>query len=605
MKNRRLFQLFSAALCAVIALFPVANRTVLAAPEAELHVCPSGCAYVTIQAAVDAAAEGAVIKIAGGTYSGVWAKTIATTNFNQVVYITKAVTLDGGYTPANWTAPDPVANTTTIDAQGQGRVLYISLHAQAVTLRGLRLVNGDGIKGGGLTATGAGVYAFGNKNDNFDSAITLTDCVISGNTTNRSAAGLSLGGLNVTMTGNTIDHNTIHDTGGYGVSGAGLQLWHTTATLTGNQFLNNSVPIGAYYGDSGGGLHAGYSAVTMSDNLFQGNQAQEGGGLSALLSPLTLTNNRFLANTADSGGGLYYSAGTEASATITLIGNTFSGNTASDDAGGARIGGYQATVARNTFDQNTSGSDGGGLLATASTMTIDHNRFTGNIAAFDGGGLYLALTTEVKGNVVSGNTANRGGGISINGNGNTHATLTNNVIVDNQVENRGADPNYTGRGSGVYIEGSAADLTHTTIARNSGGDGSTIYVTKYNSTISSLTLTNTILVGSMIGLKMTSGNQVNIHSILWNEVTTQIALPATLTYTNGFLGDPLFEPDGYHLLESSPAIGVGLSTTVATDIDNQFRPNRAKTESKPDLGADEWYPTHQASGGIYLALVIR
>jgi parallel beta-helix repeat protein len=604
MKNRRLFQLFSAALCAAIALLPVADRAVLAAPEAELHVCPSGCAYSTIQTAVDAAAEGAVIKIAAGSYSGVWTKT-GGTNFNQVVYLTKAVTLDGGYTPANWTAPDPVANVTTIDAQGQGRVLYISLHAQAVTLRGLHLVNGDGIKGGGFTSTGASVNAFGNKYEAYDSAITLVDCVISGNTTDRSAAGLSLTGLNVTMTGNKIENNTIHDTGGNGVNGAGLLLSSTNAVLTANQFLNNSVPIGAYYGDSGGGLHASYSTVTLTNNIFQGNQAQEGGGLSALISTMTLTDNRFLSNTAANGGGLYTSGGSDPLASITLIGNTFSGNTASDDGGGAWIGGRQATVLRNVFDQNTSESDGGGLVANAMIMTIDHNTFSGNTASFNGGGLYMVLSPELRGNVISGNSANRGGGISINGNGNTHATLANNVIVDNQVENRGTDPNYAGRGSGVYVEGSAADLIHTTLARNTGGDGSSIYVTNYNSTVSSLTLTNTILANSTIGLRLISGNQAEIERILWSEVTTHYALPATPTYTDEFEGDPLFGPDGYHLLEGSVAIGNGTSTPVTTDIDNQPRPNRNKSVSLPDLGADEFYSADQIPRALYLPMIVR
>jgi pectin methylesterase-like acyl-CoA thioesterase len=38
---------------------------------AELHVCPSGCPYAAVQAAVDAASTGDVIKVAAGTYTGV------------------------------------------------------------------------------------------------------------------------------------------------------------------------------------------------------------------------------------------------------------------------------------------------------------------------------------------------------------------------------------------------------------------------------------------------------------------------------------------------------------------------------------------------------
>jgi hypothetical protein len=577
-----------------------------AAPQAELHVCASGCAYSSIQAAVDAAAEGSTIKIAAGTYTGVWAKNLGTTSLNQVVYITKSLTLEGGYSPANWTVSNPASNVTTIDAQGGGRVLYINLVNQSVTLSGLNLINGDGNKAGGFTTTGAGVYAWGNQNEDYNSSIVITNCVISGNTTNRSAAGLSLGGMNVTVSGSTIDHNTIQNTGGNGVSGGGIQLWHTNAQIAGNQFLNNKVPIGAYYGDSGGGLHMGYSTVTMNGNTFQGNQAQEGGGVSALLSPLTMSNNQFISNTAANGGGVYYSPGTDAQATITMTGNTFSANTANGGGGGgAWISGYLATVSRNTFDQNTTEGDGGGLIANATHMTIDHNQFTNNSAWYDGGGLYLVGTPEVKSNLITGNTANHGGGVSVNGRGSTHPALTNNIITDNQVFTEGTNPHLVGRGSAVYVEDAAADLMHTTIARNSGGDGSSIYVTNYNFTNSHLTLTNTILAAGATGLSVQNGCQAAVDAILWHLVPTKSAILANDTVQHEFEGDPLFDTDGYHLLDGSAAIGVGLASTVTTDIDNQARPNRAKTVNLPDLGADEYYSPDQIPAGIYLPLIVR
>jgi len=42
-----------------------------AAPSAELHVCPSGCAYASVQEAVDAADPGDVIKVAQGSYTDI------------------------------------------------------------------------------------------------------------------------------------------------------------------------------------------------------------------------------------------------------------------------------------------------------------------------------------------------------------------------------------------------------------------------------------------------------------------------------------------------------------------------------------------------------
>nr|MBP7688230.1 hypothetical protein [Thermoflexales bacterium] len=95
---------------------------VSAAAASELYVCLGGCPYASVQAAVDAASDGDVIKVAAGTYTGVSVRQ----GITQVVYLDKAVTIQGGYTSGNWTTPDPEVNITTLDAQGQGRVFYIS-----------------------------------------------------------------------------------------------------------------------------------------------------------------------------------------------------------------------------------------------------------------------------------------------------------------------------------------------------------------------------------------------------------------------------------------------------------------------------------------------
>ncbi len=123
------------------------QESVLKAPTAaELHVCPSGCAYSSVQAAVDAANDGDVIKMAAGVYTDVSVRPrddITTTGVvTQVVYVSKTVTIQGGYTMANWITPDSDANLTTLDAQGRGRVIYVTGDISA-TFEGLRLTGGD------------------------------------------------------------------------------------------------------------------------------------------------------------------------------------------------------------------------------------------------------------------------------------------------------------------------------------------------------------------------------------------------------------------------------------------------------------------------------
>ena len=97
-----------------------------------MTVCPAGpphCDHAVIQDAVDAANDGDVIKVATDVYTDVHSRPsppgyAGPAVITQVVYISKTVTLRGGYTaPGFADPPDPEANPTTLDAQGQGRVL--------------------------------------------------------------------------------------------------------------------------------------------------------------------------------------------------------------------------------------------------------------------------------------------------------------------------------------------------------------------------------------------------------------------------------------------------------------------------------------------------
>lgn len=51
---------------------------------------------------------------------------IASGNVTQVLYLDKSLTIRGGYRTTAWKTPDPVANPTILDAQGQGRAAYIT-----------------------------------------------------------------------------------------------------------------------------------------------------------------------------------------------------------------------------------------------------------------------------------------------------------------------------------------------------------------------------------------------------------------------------------------------------------------------------------------------
>ena len=88
------------------------------APQSELRVCASGCPYTILQDAIDAAEPGDSIQIAAGTYSDM----NSLGGLSQIAYITKSLTLRGGYSP-DFNTWDPATYITTLDATSAGRDL--------------------------------------------------------------------------------------------------------------------------------------------------------------------------------------------------------------------------------------------------------------------------------------------------------------------------------------------------------------------------------------------------------------------------------------------------------------------------------------------------
>jgi len=373
----------------------------------------------TVQYALDQVTSGGEIRVATGVYTDIHQRA----GITQVVYINKSVTIRGGYDASNWNVPpDPEANPTALDAQGQGRVLYITGDISP-TLEGLRIVHGYAAGLGGGPGGG------------------------------EAGGGLYLRESTAMLTGNTVISNSAQ-------YGGGVYLYKSDAKLSGNRVQGNEAQH-PMYGSGGGGLYLYYSGATLSGNMVQGNTSAGmygcGGGLYLYRSGAVLIGNTITANTTYfNGGGLYlYSSG------ATLTGNTITANTTYFDGGGLYLDSSGATLSGNAVTFNTAW-DGGGLYLEESSATLSGNVVTSNTAQYDnGGGLYLEKSDATLTNtVVADNQAHGlGSGLYIEASSPRllHATIARN----------------TG-GSGVYVTHSGSSystvaLTNTILVSHTVG----------------------------------------------------------------------------------------------------------------------------------------
>jgi uncharacterized repeat protein (TIGR01451 family) len=268
----------------------------------------------------------------------------------------------------------------------------------------------------------------------------------------------------------------------------------------------------------------------------------------------------------DVGGGVYV-----IHADVTISGCEIINNTTPNNGGGAYMYRSDNTTLRNNTISDNSAQFGGGLYLRFGNPTLDGNRIIANTAEY-GGGVYLRFSdATLDGNSIIANTADFGGGVRLYY---SDATLVNNMVVDNQ-------------GSGLYVTSSSPRLLHTTIARNSGGDGSGLLITNIGSDYSTAGLTNTILVSHTVGISVMAGNTATLESTLWNGNTADSDGGGTIDRSNDQFGTPAFvDPDAgdYHISSASAARDAGTDAGASRDIDDQIRPMGADY----DIGADEY-----------------
>ena len=334
-----------------------------AAPAAELHVCSSGCTYSSIQAAVDDAGDSDVIKVAAGTYTDVHQRT----GITQVVYISKTVTIQGGYTTANWSTPNPAANPTTLDAQGQGRVLVI--RNGGPTIKGLIITGGAGyFSGGGINVESASPTIQGNQ--------------IMDNSATGDGGAIFVNGGSAQILGNTILNNNATWAGGLRI------INDADATIIGNEIVGNVALISV--GGIDVGCCGGTTPLIARNWITSNNGGSRGGGVQISDTHAKLINNWIIDNHADEGAGVFLEGMASHPVNTILLHNTLAGN---PDGGAIWASTYvTATLVNNIIASHTTGITNTAPVST--TVTADYTLFDSNDTDYGSG---VISTNELHG----------------------------------------------------------------------------------------------------------------------------------------------------------------------------------------------------------------
>lgn len=356
-----------------------------------VHVQPTEpIVYVSsgesIQAAVDAAADGSIVMVRPGTY-------------REAVIVYKNVIIQGfgGESSKVYPFPEPLDKLAEWHAKVQSLI-------DSGDITGLGLVAGDPAANTFRPIEMPGFMVLTNQT-RFDDAATNTKRMIDGMAVTGAIAG---GGILVPDLGRNlkISNNVVY--GNQGTQGGGITvgmpddvLQNPAITINYNKVVKNS---GRGLGGGGVTIYGGADGYTLADNRIAGNfTTWNGGGIAHVgrSDDSSIVDNKVLLNEVFSGGQNGGAGG----------GMFVSGDTVLEADGD---GAGDLTIARNLIQGNLAGaSAGGGIRAvdvngadaatTPFALTIVNNLVVNNIAASEGGGISLqnAVNVSVNHNTIA------------------------------------------------------------------------------------------------------------------------------------------------------------------------------------------------------------
>ncbi len=379
--------------------------------------------FPTIFDALNSAGDGDIVAIEGGI-----------TINAPITVLGREVQVLGGYS-SDYTSRDPINNPTILQGALNNSVLKFYGDVENTTVvDGFVIQGGGGLNFSGIPYTGT--YGGGVQLQNVSPTLRnleITDNTVGGTST------LGLGG-GIMMNGSHAILENIHVHGNTGIYGAGIFINNSSPTLT-NCVIENNALITDNQSSSplGGGVHLVNSTVSMTDCSVDGHtDCFEGGGIySSDASTLTMVGGSVSNNSAaGNGGGLYFSGGS-----LNLLRVAINDNSNLPTSTFMNGGGLYATAATVSMDSlvvsgNTANAGGGAIFNVCDMVEVSNSSIIGNFGQFFGGGMYFQNTTN--------------------------AVVAQNTIIENSSPLSG--------GGGLYVQGpSTPDISNNIIAYNTGG----------------------------------------------------------------------------------------------------------------------------------------